>query len=249
MTLPLRSIRKISLVVPAYNEEEAIGSVVTGFRDELEAGGIPYEIIVVDNNSTDKTGEVALENGARVVSEPGQGYGFACSTGLREASGDAIVLTEGDNTFEPHDIWKILAYLDEPDIDIVLGTRTTKELVERGAKMTWFLHWGNLMLAKSIQVQFWGRCRLTDVGCTFRGIKNPAFHKIAASLREGGPSFSPVMIIWSLKMGLRTVEVPVRYRNRIGQSKITADTSKSIRVGLKMLRLIVSQRFWKRIDT
>jgi len=111
--------------------------------------------------------------------------------------------------------------------------------------MGWLLHWGNFLLAKLIQIQFWGKCRLTDVGCTFRAIKRDALEKIINNLKVGGPAFSPEMIIWSLKKGLRIIEIPVRYRKRIGESKITANIRKSIRVGLQMLRLILAQRFWK----
>jgi len=241
---------KVSVVMPAYNEEHAIGSVVEGFRRELELRGISYEIIVVDNNSTDRTPEVSVQRGAKVAKETKQGYGNACIRALKEAEGDMVILTEADSTFNSKDIWKLIIYLEEEDIDLVLGTRTTLELVEKGAKMDSFLHWGNLFLAKLIQIQFWKKCRLTDVGCTFRGIKRQALLKVIDKFREGGSCFSPEMIIWSLKAGLRTVEIPVRYLNRTGHSKITATKKKSFVVGLKMLKLILTQRFWKeRNDT
>jgi glycosyltransferase involved in cell wall biosynthesis len=236
---------KVSVVMPAYNEASAVGHMIEGFREELESIDAPYEIIVVDNNSTDGTLEAALQRGARVVKEEKQGYGYACIRALKEAQGDVIILVEADNTFNPRDIWKLLVYLDEKDVDLVLGTRTTLELVEKGAKMDWFLHWGNLLLAKLIQVQFWKKVRLTDVGCTFRGIKRQALLKVLDKFREGGPCFSPEMIIWCLKAGLRTVEIPIRYKERMGHSKITANRKKSLIVGLRMLKLILNQQFWK----
>ena len=240
-----KSSVKLSVVMPAYNEDKAVGAVIDGVRRELETKGISYEIIVADNNSVDKTNEVASKYGARVVKEPNQGYGYACIQGLKEAKGEMIILTEADNTFNPKDIWKLLIYLEEEDIDIVLGTRTTLELVEKGAKMDWFLHWGNIFLAKLIQVQFWKKCRLTDVGCTFRGIKRKALLRVINKFREGGPCFSPEMIIWCLKEGLRPVEIPIRYLRRTGYSKITATRKKSLIVGLKMIKLILTQKFWK----
>lgn len=234
----------ISVVMPAFNEEKAVGEVVDGFRKELEVLGTPFEFVVVDNNSTDKTSEVALKHGARVVRESQQGYGYACIRALKEAKGELVFLTESDKTFDPKDIWKALVYLDEENVDFVLGTRTTLELVEKGAKMDWFLHWGNIFLAKLIQVQFWGRVRLTDVGCTFRAIKRAALMQIVDKLNEGGSCFSPEMIIQCLKFGLRSVEIPVKYLERTGQSKITVNKKKSFMVGLKMIRLIITQRFW-----
>jgi hypothetical protein len=141
--------------------------------------------------------------------------------------------------------------LDEDDVDMVLGTRTTLELVDDHAKMNWLLHWGNLMLAKLIQIQFWNKCRLTDVGCTLRAVKRDRLAEIVDDLRVGGSGFSPEMIIWSLKKGLRTVEIPVRYMNRVGESKITSNYRKTLRVGFGMLKIILSQRFWEdsKIDT
>ncbi len=235
----------ISIVLPAYNEEDAIGMVLEEFRDVLKSLNVSYEIVVVDNNSTDKTAEVAERYGAKVAKEIKQGYGYACIRGLREAKGKIVVLSEADNSFVAKDLKKLLAYVEEDDVDMVLGTRTTLELVEKDAKMGWLLHWGNVFLAKLIQVQFWGRCRLTDVGCTFRAIKREALQKIIHNLRVGGPAFSPEMIIWCLKKGLRVIEIPVRYRRRIGESKITADIRKSIKVGLMMLKLIITQGFWR----
>jgi glycosyltransferase involved in cell wall biosynthesis len=236
---------EVSVVMPAFNEEEAIGLMIDEYHRELKAKNISHEIIVVDNNSTDRTAEEALKRGARVIKEERQGYGYACIKALKAAKGELVILTEADNTFNPRDIWKLLLYLEEDDVDLVLGTRTTLELVEKGAKMSWLLHWGNLFLAKLIQVQFWKRVRLTDVGCTFRGIKKKALLKVINKFRVGGPCFSPEMIIWCLKARLRPIEIPVRYMKRMGMSKITATWRKSIAVGLKMVRLILSQRFWK----
>lgn len=237
---------KLSVVMPAFNEEDAIGSVIDGFRKELEIRNVPHEIVVADNNSTDRTAEAALKHGARVVKEKRQGYGYACIRALKEAKGEIVILTEADNTFNPRDIWKLLLYLEEEDIDVVLGTRTTLELVEKGAKMSGLLHWGNLFLAKLIQVQFWKRVRLTDVGCTFRGIKKRALLKVIDKFSVGGPCFSPEMIIWCLKARLRPIEIPIRYMKRVGHSKITSNWKKSLVVGLKMTRLILGQRFWRK---
>jgi glycosyltransferase involved in cell wall biosynthesis len=244
-TVKVANSPKVSVVMPAFNEEKAIGSVIDGFRKELEAKKVPYEIVVANNNSTDMTAEIALKHGARVVKEERQGYGYACIKALKEARGEIIILTEADDTFNPRDLWKLLLYLEEEDVDLVLGTRTTLELVEKGAKMSRMLHWGNIFLAKLIQIQFWGRVRLTDVGCTFRGIKREALSKVVDKFRVGGPCFSPEMIIWCLKAGLRPVEIPIRYMKRVGHSKITSDWRKSLVVGLRMMRLILSQRFWK----
>jgi glycosyltransferase involved in cell wall biosynthesis len=225
---------KISVVMPAYNEEEVIEKVVKEFKSIPEVA----EIVVVDNNSTDRTAELAKKAGARVVKESRQGYGFACQTALREAKYDIIFLTESDGTFEAKDVYKFLSYVD--DADLVLGTRTTRELIEHNAKMGWFLLWGNLLLAKLIQLRFWVRTRLTDVGCTLRAIRKDALKKIINKFEVGSSEFSPEMIIISLKSNMRVVEIPVNYKVRIGESKITSNFWKSLKVGLKMIKLILA---------
>jgi glycosyltransferase involved in cell wall biosynthesis len=226
--------KKISVVIPAYNEEEAIERTVKDFSK-------PYidEVIVVDNNSTDRTGELAENAGAKVVVEKKQGYGYALIRGVKEAKGDIIILTEGDATFVGNDMEKLLAYIE--DVDLVLGTRLTGELRERGAKMNWFLSYGNLFLAKLIQLRFWGKVRLTDVGCTFRAIRRDALNKIINKFEVGGSEFSPEMIILALKNSIRTVEIPVHYKVRIGKSKITSSFWKSLKVGIKMIKLILTR--------
>jgi glycosyltransferase involved in cell wall biosynthesis len=226
--------RKVSVVIPAYNEEMAIGKTVKDFSKIYVD-----EIIVVDNNSTDKTGIIAKKFGAKVVNEKKQGYGHAIIRGLKETNGDIIILTEGDATFIGNDMKKLLVYID--DVDMVLGTRLTKELMEKGAKMNWFLYWGNYFLAKLIQLRYWGKTRLTDVGCTFRAIKRESLKKIINKFKVGGSEFSPEMIIVALKNTIRTVEIPVHYKTRIGESKITSSFWKSLKVGLRMLKLILTR--------
>src|SRR3989304_9246061 len=95
---------RISIVMPAYNEEKAIGLVVDGFKHELESHDATFEIVVIDNNSKDSTAEIARQHGARVVQENQQGYGYACIRALKEAEGEFIILTESDQTFDPRDI-------------------------------------------------------------------------------------------------------------------------------------------------
>lgn len=226
--------QKISVVIPAYNEEDSISDVVKDFSQ-------PYvdEIIVVDNNSTDKTAAIAKKNGAKVVHEPKQGYGFAVQRGLKEAAGDLIFVTESDSTFVGNDMEKFLAYSD--DADMILGTRVTRELLEPGAKMDPFLLYGNIFIAKLIQLRFWGKTRLTDVGCTYRLIKKKALRKIQSQFTVGKSHFSPEMIVLALKHNLRTVEIPVHYKKRVGQSKITSNFWKSFKLGLKMIWLILTR--------
>lgn len=228
--------KTVTVVIPAYNEEKAIARVVS----DIKKHSVADEILVVDNNSKDRTKELGLKAGARVITETKQGYGHALQCGIRNAKGDIIILMEADSTFYAEDIEKLLVYIK--DADMVLGTRTTRELVEKNANMGWFLRYGNLAIAKLLQILWWDRVRLTDVGCTMRAIRKDKARKLIPRFTVGGSHFSPEMIIEAINAGLRIVEIPLRYKERIGDSKITGSYKKAFTVGLDMIWLILTRR-------
>jgi glycosyltransferase involved in cell wall biosynthesis len=231
--------QRVSIVFPAYNEEAGIAAAVTDFGD-LEAVD---EVLVVDNNSRDRTAERAAAAGARVVSETRQGYGNALRRGLADAAGEYIVLAEPDGTFMAKDVLKLLAYAD--DFDLVLGTRTTRELIWHGANMGWQLRWGNWIVAKLLQVLFGGPS-LSDCGCTLRLVRRSAAARLLPRFTVGGSHFLPEMVCLALLEGQRLVEVPVNYRVRVGESKITGSMQTTVRVAARMLALIVRYRLFRR---
>ena len=229
----------IVVAMTAYNDEASIYNAVQEFKSQPDV----KEVIVVDNNSTDKTSESALAAGARVVHEPLQGYGYACKRGLREAlefpKVNVVVLVEGDMTFAGKDLSKLVPYLD--NVDMVVGTRTTQELTTGDSQLDWFYVWGNMLLAKLVQVKFfdikhWGRVRLTDVGCTMRAIRAEALRAIIDKLYIGGHHFSPHMLMTAIADGLKVVEVPVTFRKRWGTSKGAGSGKwKGFGIGLQMV--------------
>jgi glycosyltransferase involved in cell wall biosynthesis len=227
--------KRVSVVLPAYNEEEHIRTAVEDFF----VPGVVDEVIVVDNNSRDRTAEEAGKTRARLLTEKAQGYGHALRRGLREATGDLVILAEPDGTFVGRDVLKLLAYSD--DFDMVCGTRTTRELIWQQANMGWFLRLGNLAVAKLVQFLHDGPS-LTDCGCTLRLIHKPALDRIQDRLTVGGSHFLPEMVILALKTGLRVIEVPVNYRGRVGESKITGTLKGTLRTGFRMIGLILKYR-------
>ena len=235
--------RTVSLVIPAYNEEETIGAVVEEFRMVPQLD----EIVVVDNNCRDRTAEIAREAGARVVQESKPGYGSALLRGMAEARGDLLVLTEADGSFAARDVEKLLVYLE--DADMVMGTRTTRQMVEQGANMRFLLRWGNVFMAKFLQL-CWLRPaepRFTDVGCTYRALSRETFGKIRARLTETGPAFSPEMMCAALQERCRIIEIPVTYAPRLGgQSKHSDTFGRQARTAWKMFRTICRKRFLER---
>ncbi len=153
------------------------------------------EVVVVDNNSRDTTAARAEAAGARVVREPRQGYGNALRRGLAEAQGEYVVLAEPDGTFMGKDVLKLLAYAD--DFDLVLGTRTTRELIWHGANMGWQLRWGNWVVAKLLQVLFDGPS-LSDCGCTLRLVRRSSAGRLLPRFTVGGSHFLPEMVCLAL---------------------------------------------------
>jgi glycosyltransferase involved in cell wall biosynthesis len=226
---------RVSIVLPAFNEEPSIRAAV----EEFFATGVVDEVVVVDNNSRDGTVDEARRTRARIVSEPAQGYGHALRRGLREATGDLVIMAEPDGTFVARDVLKLLAYAD--DFDMVCGTRTTRELIWEQANMGWFLRVGNWSVAKIIQLLY-GAPSLSDCGCTLRLTRRTALTRIQDDLTVGGSHFLPQMVIAGLKRGLTIVEVPVNYRGRVGDSKITGTLKGTVRTGLRMIALILGSR-------
>lgn len=229
---------KVSVVIPAFNEEESIASVV----GEYHALGSVHEVLVVDNNSTDATSSIAEAAGARVILEVEQGYGCALRRGLSEANGEIIILTEADGSFTPNDIPKLLEYLK--DCDMVIGTRTTRQMIEQAANMSQLARLINAIFGKLIEVLWWGQePRFTDVGCTYRAIWKSSYEKIQPYLSSNGPAFSPDMMIGLLICKLRVIEIPVTYRRRrSGESKHSGNFLQLAKTALQMLKLIMVRR-------
>ncbi len=234
---------QVTVVVPCYNEEGTIGAVVAEY---LAQSGVD-RVLVVDNNSRDGSAAAARAAGAEVLAETRQGYGEALRAGLSHGAatgGDILVVTEADGSFRASDIPKLLAYL--PDCALVLGTRTTRQMVEQGANMDWYLRWGNVAMAKLLEL-FWflpHEPRLTDVGCSYRAIWGRHWVALAPHLRESGPSFSPEMICEAYRQGLRVIEIPVHYGRRLGgESKHSRSLMQISRTAWRMFKTICRKRF------
>jgi glycosyltransferase involved in cell wall biosynthesis len=225
----------VSVVLMTYAEKGSIRETIEGFY----ATGVVDEVVVVNNNAEPGTHDLVAVTRARQVHEGRQGYGWATRRGLAEATGDIVVLCEPDGTFLPGDIFKLLVYSD--DCDVVLGTRTTRELLWHGANMGWFMRWGNWGLAKLIEVLF-DTSHLSDVGCTYRLLRREALEQVRHRFTVGGEHFGPELMLLCLTADLRVVEVPVNYLPRVGVSSVTGDLGKAVRLGLRMAGFIVAFR-------
>ena len=228
--------KRVTVIFPAYNEEDSIVAAVHDFQ----APGVVDEVIVIDNNSRDRTAErVLTQTNARLVSEARQGYGSALTRGLHEASGDYVIMAEPDGTFLGRDVLKLLAYAEV--FDLVLGTRTSTLLIWSGANMGWFLRWGNIAVAKLLEFLY-NTSQLTDCGCTMRLIRREKLALFIDDLTVTKSHFLPEMVILASRARLSLIEIPLNYRSRIGESKITGTFSGALKTGLAMIGLILARR-------
>jgi glycosyltransferase involved in cell wall biosynthesis len=227
--------RSVSVVLGTYAERDSIHDVIQGYF----ATGVVDEVVVVNNNAEPGTEEEVARTDARQVFEPRQGYGFSYRRGLAEAKGDLIVLSEPDGTFLPRDVIKLLTYSE--DCDAVFGTRTTREMIWRGANMGLFLKWGNWAVAKLVEVLF-NTSHLSDVGCTYRLLTRQTLENIQDKFSVGGSHFGPELMLLVITSGARVVEVPVNYLPRVGESSVTGDFGKAVKLGLQMIVFVVKFR-------
>jgi len=217
----------IRVIIPAYNEEESIGKVITEIPTSVS------EVVVVNNNSSDKTAQNAKKAGATVIEEPKPGYGHACLAGIHYLEKpsklpDIIVFLDGDYSDYPEELDKVVAPILEKDMDFVVGARK-KELREQGS-MTPQQVFGN-QLATFLMRLFFG-AKFTDLG-PFRAIKYECLKELEMQDKTYG--WTVEMQLKILRKKMTYTEVPVRYRRRIGVSKVSGTVKGTIFAGIKIL--------------
>ncbi|RLJ61545.1 glycosyltransferase involved in cell wall biosynthesis [Lacinutrix venerupis] len=217
----------IKVIIPAYNEQDSITNVINDIPN------IVNEVIVVNNNSTDLTAANAEKAGATVLTENNRGYGYACLKGMDyiaklQVKPDIIVFLDGDYSDYPEELTKVVAPILNDDIDFVIGSRVKR--LREGNSMTPQQVFGN-WLATFLMGLFFG-AKFTDLG-PFRAIK---YNKLVAlNMEDKTYGWTVEMQLKALKQKLTYVEVPVRYKQRIGVSKVSGTVKGTIFAGFKIL--------------
>ena len=225
----------VNVIIPALNESDAISKVIGDIPDFVQ------EIIVVDNGSTDTTAEMAKNAGATVLHESKKGYGRACLKGLdylknSDQKTDIVVFLDGDYSDYPEQMSDIIAPITNNNMDFVLGSRK-KNLSERGA-MQPQQRFGNWLATRLMTLFF--NSKFTDLG-PFRAIKYEVLNSL--DMRDQTYGWTVEMQLKILKQKFTYCEIPVKYRNRIGVSKVSGTLKGTIFAGVKILSWIFKYSF------
>jgi|SRR5680860_10737 len=227
MTAAFATKPDIKVIIPAFNEADSIAEVVKELPDSVS------EVIVVNNNSSDSTSENALSAGATVLTEERKGYGYACLKGMeyvarQSKAPDIIVFIDGDYSDYPEELDKVVAPILYDGKDFVIGARV-KRLREEGS-MTPQQIFGN-WLATALMKLFFG-ATFTDLG-PFRAIRYDKL--LTLDMEDKTYGWTVEMQLKAIKKNLAYTEVPVRYKKRIGVSKVSGTVKGSIFAGIKIL--------------
>jgi len=205
------SNKKVSIVVPALNEELTIGEFVEWCKEGLEKAGVEGEIIIVDS-STDRTPEIAESLGARVLRVPKRGLGQAYIDAIPEIKGDYVIMGDCDCTYDFREIGKFIEKLDE-GYEYVMGTRM-KGYIEKGAMPKLHQYFGTPLTTKILNVVYGSK--FSDIHCGMRGMTLDALKRI--SLESSSWEYASEMVLKSIKLRLKVAEVPIRfYKDREGR--------------------------------
>ncbi|WP_290699618.1 glycosyltransferase family 2 protein [Lacinutrix sp.] len=228
---------KIKVIIPAYNEQDSIANVIRDIPKSVE------EVIVVNNNSTDNTVKNAKNAGATVLTENNKGYGYACLKGMSYIANltekpDIIVFLDGDYSDYPEELTQIVAPIINDDIDFVIGSRVKR--LREGGSMTPQQVFGNWLATFLMSLFF--RAKFTDLG-PFRAIK---YNKLLAlKMEDKTYGWTVEMQLKALKQKFSYIEIPVRYKQRIGVSKVSGTVKGTIFAGFKILGWIFKYSFKK----
>tara|TARA_Y100000815_G_scaffold273438_1_gene304698 strand:+ start:2388 stop:3095 length:708 start_codon:yes stop_codon:yes gene_type:complete len=225
----------IKVIIPAFNEASSIALVVGDIPDFVD------EVIVVSNNSTDATEANAANAGATVLTENRPGYGYACLKGMeylaqQNPGPDIIVFLDGDYSDFPEQINELVAPILNDNVDFVVGARVRR--FRESGSMTFPQRFGNWLATSLMRLFF--NARFTDLG-PFRAIK---YNKLLQlQMQDKTYGWTVEMQLKALKQDLRYMEIPVRYRNRIGVSKVSGTVKGTIFAGIKILGWIFKYSF------
>lgn len=233
-------MKKITILIPCYNEETGVGLVIDAIPvDLLRRRGFKTNIVVIDNNSNDKTAKIAAsKKGVKVIEELSQGKGNALITGFKQVCGksDYVVVIDGDDTYKPQEILRLIEPLESGFCDVIAGSRIGGKTV-RGSLM--FSHrFVNWVFAFFVR-QFY-QANITDALTGFIAIKSDVVRTLIPNLHSTNFTIEMEMITKMKKLGFSIYSVPITYDRRMGESKLH-----SVSDGFRILLMFIKNLRWK----
>ncbi len=231
-------MKKITVIIPCYNEETSIASVIQAFpRDRLTRHGYDLEVLVIDNNSSDQTTKTAQAAGARVIHEPKQGKGNAIRTGFYNIRDDTdyVVMLDGDDTYKATEILRLIEPLDSGFSKVIIGSRLGGKM-QKGA-MRGFNRLGNWLFSFLVRILY--RVNVTDVLTGYFAWDKEAIYKLRPHLTSSGFAIEMEMITKMARLGYSIYSVPISYDPRLGQSSL-----RPIHDGARILKMYLKQLYW-----
>jgi|WetSurMetagenome_2_1015567.scaffolds.fasta_scaffold311428_2 dolichol-phosphate hexosyltransferase len=228
----------ITVLIPCYNEERGISAVIRDIpRDVLFNMGYHVEVVVIDNNSTDRTVELARQLGANVIIEPKRGKGNAMKTGFLSINEDTdyVVMLDGDDTYKPTEIPRLIEPLESNFCDVIVGSRLGGKTLQGSLKFpNRIANWAYAFL-----VRHFYRANVTDVLSGFFSWRREALDHLKLHLNSDGFAIEMEMITKIVKLGYRIYSVPITYDVRKGESKIHAFDD-----GVRILKMFFQNLNW-----
>lgn len=234
--------KKITLLIPCYNEAKSIGKLMDDIPyKKLKDNGYSIEVLVIDNNCTDNTSKIAKAKGARVICEKQQGKGNAIRTGFQSISKDTdyIVMLDGDNTYKPYEMLRLIEPLDSGFADVIIGSRLEGKMIAHSMSISHRLaNWFFTFITR----QFYG-ANVTDTCTGYFAWTKQAIKVLNGHIQSKGFAIEAEMISKMAKLKLRVFSVPITYETRPRDP-----TSKSKlhpwRDGLKITKMLIKNVGW-----
>lgn len=232
-------MKKISIIIPCFNEQKGIGKVIAGVpKDKLRKLGYKFEIIVIDNNSKDRTSKVAKSHGAKVFFEREQGKGAALITGFRNIGSDTdyVVMLDGDNTYKPSEIPRLIEPLESDFCDVIIGSRLEGKL--NGTSLS-----PSHRLANWFFTFFVRKFYLVNTSDTCTGYfawKKEVVDELIPHIESSGFAIEAEMITKMARLGYKIYSVPITYDAREGNSKLSPVVD-----GIKITWMLLKNLVWR----
>ena len=228
---------KISMVVPTKNNDRSLPDVLTDFNGKV------HEILVIDANSNDNTLSIIKEYNVNLEyffrEKINHFEGIQVRQGIEKVTGDIILVVPPDGSFRSKDLPKLLEYIK--DCDMVIGTRTTRQMIEQGSNLKPLPRFINLFLGKLIEIFWWSEePRFTDVDCRFMAIWKESYHKIKPTLTEEGRFYTAEMMINIVRRHMRCIEIPVSYFKTVGNDHYSL--SDALSDAIRVMKIIYKKK-------